>query len=572
MIILSKLNITTRIALTPTILLLALIVFILVSLQQNAQDIAKFSHIYSVAEQTNRQGDRLAALSYRIHSTISRYLALSDSGLEAAKLDVMKRDIQQDLATAQMSLEAMTTAAAQGQDTSTIETIQSLKTALKDYAKATDEMMTMAGIDRMIAIPLMAHVDSQFEALTKLINTAQAKISARTGAEKQSLQDASENRQTLLIAIIGVIVLGLAAMSWMVARSLSVPVTRLTRAMNRLVSGDTSALGQEEQTIATQDRSELGQMARTLSSFQRNLQDLNLLTEERAAVQMRAQAERVEAIRHVTQLFEREVRLIASQVLSDAQSLSQHAADLSNQIHQARRRSQDIAERTSDAQMAVGNAAGEADSLAVSIASLSARSGQSLHIVDTAVSASDTTTELMNALTQSANQIDSIVEAVTNISEQTHLLALNATIEAARAGVAGKGFAVVAAEVKGLASQTSSAISNITRHVEQIQSATQGTVEAVGAIAQAIHAVRQTISDISDGMEQQSATTRAIAGNVSTAAAGASEASNTIALLDGVIGETGQSAEVVLSSAERLRGQAEKLDEAIGNFIIRVQA
>jgi methyl-accepting chemotaxis protein len=572
MSLLLKLNITTRVALTPVILLLALIVSILISLRQNEQDLASFSHIYGVAEQANQQGDQLGVLSYRIHSTISRYLALSDSGLEASKLDPMKTSIQQDIASARQSLESMAIVTAEGGDTATLETIQSLKTALSNYAKATDEMMTMAAIDRMIAIPLMAHVDSQFEALIELVTTAQRRISARTGAEKQSLQQTSDTRQRVLLSVIATIFVGLAVMSWRVARSLSAPVARLTRAMTRIVAGDMSALGREEQIIADNDRSELGQMARTLGSFQRNLQDLNLLTEERAAAQARAQAERVEAVRHVTQLFEQEVRLIASQVLSDAQNLSRHAADLNAQLHQARRRSQDIAERTTDAQMAVDDAAGQADNLAVSIAALSERSGQSLHIVEGAVTASNATVSLMSALTQSAAQIDSIVDAVTSISEQTHLLALNATIEAARAGTAGKGFAVVAAEVKGLAGQTSSAIGNITRHVEQIQSATQETVMATGAIAEAVQAVRQTIRDISSGMVEQSETTKAIADSVSIAAAGASEANHTIALLDGVIGETGQSAGIVLTSAERLRGQAEKLDDAIGNFMLKVRS
>ncbi|HNZ26208.1 MAG TPA: [Fe-Fe] hydrogenase large subunit C-terminal domain-containing protein [Spirochaetota bacterium] len=61
-----------------------------------------------------------------------------------------------------------------------------------------------------------------------------------------------------------------------------------------------------------------------------------------------------------------------------------------------------------------------------------------------------------------------IVDAITEISDQTHLLSLNAAIEAARAGSAGKGFAIVAHEVDKLSSQTAEEVEKITPMVKDL--------------------------------------------------------------------------------------------------------
>lgn len=74
----------------------------------------------------------------------------------------------------------------------------------------------------------------------------------------------------------------------------------------------------------------------------------------------------------------------------------------------------------------------------------------------------------MEKLAASATQMETIINVIEGVTEQTSLLALNASIEAARAGEVGKGFAVVASEISSLASQTSSATVEITDLINNV--------------------------------------------------------------------------------------------------------
>ena len=101
--------------------------------------------------------------------------------------------------------------------------------------------------------------------------------------------------------------------------------------------------------------------------------------------------------------------------------------------------------------------------------------------------------EELETLGTSVEDITQIVHVITEVADQTNLLALNASIEAARAGEAGRGFAVVATEVKNLAAQSVKAAEQIQGIIGEVQKRSEAIQNHAGRTGTVLKSQEQAV-------------------------------------------------------------------------------
>ena len=270
--------------------------------------------------------------------------------------------------------------------------------------------------------------------------------------------------------------------------------------------------------------------------------------------------------------FEGAVGEIIETVSSASTELEASAGTLTSTAARAQELTTVVAAASEEASTNVQSVASATEEMSSSVNEISRQVQESARMANEAVDQARKTNDRVGELSKAAARIGDVVELINTIAGQTNLLALNATIEAARAGEAGRGFAVVASEVKALAEQTAKATGEIGQQISGIQAATQESVGAIREISGTIEKLSEISSTIAAAVEEQGAATQEISRNVQRAAKGTQEVSANITDVQRGAGETGSASSQVLSAAQSLSSDSNRLKLEVGKFLNTVRA
>ncbi|WP_406610644.1 methyl-accepting chemotaxis protein [Agarivorans sp. JK6] len=277
------------------------------------------------------------------------------------------------------------------------------------------------------------------------------------------------------LAVIMVILASLVA--WIVIRDTTQPINLLVGISRKISRGDLKSSAELTQIIS---KNELGMLAHHIELMRESLQEaLNEIQQASSSINL--SSNQVSELSSQISQANRNEQQRFSNMYENSQTLEESTARLS-----------EIAAETLTMVTQCNELSTNASALV----------GENITMMTTTSEETVKASSFIQDLSNTAEQVYGIVDAIRAISEQTNLLALNAAIEAARAGEQGRGFAVVADEVRSLAARTGSSTDEIAKLITQLTEGVQQVVNSMGEVTEKVELSRETSKQTEQGILQ----------------------------------------------------------------------
>ena len=377
----------------------------------------------------------------------------------------------------------------------------------------------------------------------------------------QKLRMIERNAEIEAIAIILIVLVAAALISFITIRTIVTPLRKVIHQLKDIAQGE----GDLTKRLNIQRTDDLGQLGKWFDIFLDKLQDLikQILNNTQSLTSASTDLSKT------ADILNRGTEETTGKAATVAAAAEEMSVNMTN-----------MSASTEEMTTNVKSVASAVNEMTASIAEVSSSADQAATVADQAAQLVQVSNEKVGQLGTAADEIGKVIEVIQDIAEQTNLLALNATIEAARAGEAGKGFAVVATEVKELARQTADATEDIGKRIGAIQSSTGDSIKAIAEISDIIQQVNEVSRTIATAVEEQSGATKEISSNLAqtasaseTVSRGIVETSNasqevtqSITGVDKAARESAQGAGNVKNASQNLNGLADQINGIVGKF------
>ena len=327
-------------------------------------------------------------------------------------------------------------------------------------------------------------------------------------------------------------------------------------------------------------RDEIGELSKWFNYFIKNIQSII-----KAVAGNSAQLEKASSV--LTSTSEKlstgagELTKQTTSTAALSKRISEHVHNVSQAAENMSNNAGSIARSASETSTNVSSVAAAVEEMNATISEVARSCAKAQELAGKGSEESSSVRDEIAALNEAAQEIGTIIDIISKITEQVNLLALNATIEAASAGDAGRGFAVVANEIKELARQTVGATEGISSSIQAIQGKTAAALKSINKVSEANRDVNEITISIAASVEEQSMTTTEISSMVSNAARNVEDVSSkvndlttnisqniVVSISDAAsgLGEVSGSVQAMEGVAQNTVTAVADIDEACGNL------